>query len=189
MPPLGSYFSDLWAKEEENSTESRNPMVNWDDYTEDVYGENPDYPVENWQDAMMNWHPGKYGSKLLEELGLMDRDQGIGIEAADEKYGFADYPEGKKLIDTGIYREEMKRRVPMEFETASPDETSVEVSPELSDYPLAGGVPVWSRPRPPVDRKELARSDRNNSGILGALKKYAPSFGAATVYPRGRFGE
>ena len=59
--------------------------------------------------------------------------------------------------------------------------------PEDVDY-FETAIPE-STLRPPVDRKELARSGRNNSGILGALKKYAPLFGAATFDPRRRSEE
>ena len=168
MPPLGSYFSDLWAREEQPENEfmrDQRPLV-----IEEELRPYKRQAVEAGREENQG-----YWSKLL---GMLGRDQGREYRGTD--YGFENQ-------DVDFSRPE--------FETVGQDETSHTLSPVWGED-LVGGVPTWARPRPrpvqtsrPVDRKELARSGRNNSGILGALKKYAPLFGAATFDPRRRFGE
>ena len=158
MPPLGSYFSDLWAREEQPGPETIEPGV-----MEEELRPYKRQAVEAGREENQG-----YWSKLLGMLG-----GGQGREYRGTDYGFENQ-------DIDFSRPE--------FETVGQDETLHSPSPVWGED-LVGGVPVWSRPRPPVDRKELAKSGRNNSGILGALKKYAPLFGAATFDPRRRSEE
>jgi hypothetical protein len=158
---LGRYFSDLWAREEQPENEFMR-----DQGPGGIEEELRPYKRQAMEAGREETQG--YWSKLLGRLGMGGPEEEVPAD-----YGFENQ-------DVDFSRPEL--------ETATPDETLHTPNPVWGED-LVGGVPAWSRPRPPVDRKELARSGRNNSGILGALKKYAPLFGAATFDPRRRFGE